>query len=184
MSQTSVSAIGQPVAYAGLVSSAQEVIDKVSGFSEEASAPVRFGVAVMQGTARTGALLPAGSTTPTAPIKGVHSFNFEHSPGTYGDLDSTGTGVIPDGRLDVLRKGRVWVVIDQSITTIVPFSDRAYIRIAANGSNIILGAFSNVSDTSYSYDSTRQALFTSAVTTAADGTKIAEVEVDFTNRPT
>ena len=96
------------------------------------------------------------------------------------ETDSTGAGVVPAGRLNVLRKGRVWVVIDQSITTITPFSDRPYVRIATSGANTTLGAFSNVSDTSTSQDISKQAIFTSAVVTAADGTKIAELEVDFT----
>jgi len=175
--QTSVNPIGQPVAFAGLISSAQEVLDQVSGFNAEATAGIPFGAGVIQGTGRTDAKLPATG----GKMKGIFAFSFEHAPGLYGDLDTNGA-VIPKGRLNILRKGRVYVVIDQSITSIAPFSDRGYCRYGTNASDATLGAWSNASN-SNQLDATKQVVFTSDVIIADDGTKIAEIEVDFTNAP-
>ena len=61
--------------------------------------------------------------------------------------------------------------------------DRAYCRCASNGSNTKIGYWSNASDTTYSIDCTKMAVFVSGLRYSADGLKIAELEVDFTNKP-
>lgn len=180
MPQTSVNSIGQPAAFAGLIADSAEVVDRVSAVNAEASANIGFGIGVIQGTAKQDAKLATASTDT---FKGVSAFSMEHAPGTYGDLDANGGGYLAGAKFNVLRKGRIWVQIDQSITSIAPFKDRGYCRYAANGSNTTIGAFSNASDNAKNLDLTAVVVFTSDVTTAADGKKIAQIEVDFTNKP-
>ena len=179
--QTSINPRGQPVAFAGLISDSYAGPDLVSSFSEETVNSIPFGTAVKQGVAPKGALLMSGGGDA---IKGIVAFDFTHAPGVFGDIDAGALGIVPKGQLRILRRGRVWVVIDQGIVTIAPFSDRGFIRYSANGAgNLIVGAVSNVTDGAHNTDMSKVVIFTSTVQVAADGTKIAEVEVDFTNKP-
>lgn len=177
--QTSINSSGQPYGVAGQMSDNASVVDKVSGFSEEASASIPFGVAVAQGVAAQGIknLSASGNA-----IKGIHATNFEHAPGLFGDIDSSNVGLVPNGRADVLRKGRIWVVLDGNLT-IAPFSDRCFVRYSLNSLGP-LGAFSNVTDSGKNTDITRIAQFVSLAQLSADGvTYIAQVDVDFTISP-
>lgn len=180
MPQTVIQKTGQPVAVAGQLSDSMDTIDVVSRFSQEASAAIQFGCAVQSGTVRSGV---KNMATSNDNIEGVSVFGYNHVPGSSGDIDTTNKGLKPNAGLKILRKGRIWVLIDPSITLITPYADRPFARYSANGGNTVLGAFSNVSDGGHNTDLSRIGVFTSGLFTAADGTSlIAECEFDFTNR--
>ncbi len=181
MSQTAINKAGQPVAVAGQLSDNGEGKDIVSRFNSEASAAIQFGIGVKPGTLRDAVLLP---TATSSVIEGINVFGFNHQPGSNGDLDqgSTPPGVKPKGGLQILVRGRIWVLLDPSVVTIIPNVDRGYCRCTANAGDSMIGAWRNADDTSI--DCTKQTLFRSVVYTSADGvSKIAELDVDFVNKP-
>ena len=181
--QTSVPATGQSRAFAGLIADSSELVDVVSAWSEEASAEMPFGIGLAQGTAAQGALIPSGAGDK---LKGLLAHSYAHAPGGaagFGDMGST--GIIAGGRLRCLRHGRIWVVLDASVASIAPFVDRGWCRHTTDGgANTVPGRW-NKADLGggKQLDATKQVLFVSDVVTAPDGTKIAEVEVNFTAAP-
>lgn len=178
MAQTSVSATGQERAIAGLIADSSELNDVVSSWSEEASAEMAFGWGLVQGSAPQGALIPSGSGDT---FKGVLAFSYNHAPGTYGDLGTT--GIVAGGRLRLLRHGRIWVVVDKAVTSISPFIDRGWLRYTADGvTNPTPGAWGKATDSGKNLDLTKIALFVSPLVTLADGTKIAQLELSATNK--
>lgn len=177
--QTVINKAGNPVAVAGQLSDNGEGVDIVSRFSEESSAELAFGTAIKPGTAlRSVKKLTAITET----VEGFSVWGFNHSPGSSGDLGTT--GLKPKAGLQVIRKGRLYVVVDPSVTSITPYIDRAHIRAVANGGDNVIGAVNKAADGITTIDSTKQVQFVGALMLAADGvTKIAEVEVNFTNEP-
>lgn len=184
MSQTSVPSTGQSRAIAGMIADSSSVDDIVSAWSEESSSEMPFGIGVVQGTAVQGALIPSGGGDI---LKGINAHGYNHASGGaagFGDLGTS--GIIAGGRLRCLRHGRIWVLVDSGVTSITPFVDRGWCRHTANGAGkLVTGAWSNADDGggAKQIDATKQVLFVSDVITAPDGTKIAEVEVNFTAAP-
>lgn len=183
MSQTSVSASGQAIGVAGQVFDNAEVQDIVSGFSEETSLQIAFGTGVMHGTADQG-VVTAATGGGSGIIMGVSVFGFNHFPanaaGTIGDLGTT--GVLPKGGLQVMRKGRILAKVGADVTSITPYTARGFLQVSTNGNNVA-GDWVTATDAS-NVDATKQAQFVSSLFTAADGTtKVAVLEVDFTNKP-
>lgn len=181
--QTSINQAGQPVGVAGQLSDNMEGMDIVSRFNQEASANIQFGIGIKPGAARDGVKL---LTANTETVEGINIWGFNHEVGANGDLDQTAVtgGLRPKASMQVLQRGRCYVVVDAGVSSIIPNVDRGYIRCVANGGNTVIGAFSNISDSTNSIDSTKQVIFRSNIFTAADGvTKIAEVDVDFVNKP-
>ncbi len=177
--QTSIDPLGQPRAFAGLVADSMSVVDVVSSWSEEATAQVAFGWGLVQGTATQGALIPSGSGDK---FKGVLAHSYAHAPGTFGDLGTT--GIIAGGRLRILRRGRIYVVVDKAVTSIAPFSDRGWLRYTADGStNPTPGAWGKATDSGKNLDLTECTQFVSPMYTLADGTKIAILEVNAIAKP-
>lgn len=184
MSQTVVQPTGQPIAVAGQLSDNQEAPNIVSRFNEEASAALQFGIGVKPGTARDGVKLPSATSSV---IEGINLFGFNHLPGASGDLDQSSTppGVKSKGSLKILQGGRAYVLLDASgISSIAPNVDRGYCRATTNGGNTVIGAWNNADDSGHMVDCTKQSIFRSGLFTSADGvSKIAELEVDFVNKP-
>lgn len=186
MAQTSINPIGQPAAVAGLVADNEIDCDFIAGFSENESASIPFGTVVKQGTAPQGVLSPSSSEDV---FVGVLAQDFTHAPGEFGDIDTAGVGIVPEGQCKILRKGRIWTVVDAGTdapASINPRVDRPYVRYAAHTNyGSVVGAVSNASDVDYNTDMTRCGVFMSPLALAADGvTPIAIVDWDFTNRPT
>lgn len=179
MSQTSVSQSGQSVAVAGQLVDNQEGEDIVSRFSQEASAEIPFGAGVQFGTVRDGVKL----LTSSGVIEGVSVWGFNHQPGTNGDLGTT--GLKPKAGLQVIRRGRVYVLLDKTISVAIVPSDRGFCRYTIDGvTNPTIGAWSNASDAGKNLDCTKQVEFLSAAFLSADGTNyIAEADVAFVNKP-
>jgi len=193
MSQTTVSAGGQPIGFAGMVADSG-IHDIVSGFSQEATNPIPFGVGLRAGTSPDGYLMPTGFSI-VLPIEGVSVFSFDHN--RVGTVDPNGnfsgdmgaSGIVPKGNLQVMRKGRILVPVEGTVRR----GDPAFCRGIATGasSNGNIGIWSGTgygamslgvpASPSYHVDCTKAAQFRSGSFTAADGsTLVAVLEVDFT----
>ena len=180
MAQTSVNPFGQPQAIAGQgVQNGEEQDQTV--MNAEASANMRFGIGVKPGTLDREVLLV---TANNSVVEGVTLFDFDHSPGTFGDIDPTPVtgGLKPQKLLQVREWGKIWVQVDPSVVTIVPNVDRGFCRASANAGDTVIGAWRNTDD-GHVIDATKQALFTSGVRIAADGSKIAELFCNFIAKP-
>lgn len=162
-------ALKQTAAYAGMVADGCHP-DIEAAFNEEASAEIAFGRAVKYGVADNGALLP---TAETSKIRGIVTHSHAYSNGPYGDLGTT--GVKAGGVLNVMRKGRIWVVAEDAV---VP-GDRLWVRAVAGGDPEFLGGLTNADDSTDTIDCTNVGVWR---TTAAAGA-LAILEVDFTNAP-
>lgn len=135
--------------------------------SGEASAEMPFGVALKQKVAAGAdelALMPAADTDE---IIGILAHQHGYAKG--GALPELGSvGVMPGGRLNVVRKGRLWVTVGATVTK----GQRAYYQVSTKKWR----ASAVGGDT---IDATKQAVFRSAG--AADG--IAVLEVNFVAKP-
>jgi hypothetical protein len=180
--QTSINKAGQPVAVAGMLSDNGPVKDIVSRFSEDAVNVLPFGIGVKVGSKRNAVDLPS---TIADTIDGVNVFGYNHLPGLIGDLSATLGGLKQNAGLQVLRIGRIYVVVDSFLSSISANIDRTYLRaISHAGVGTVVGAFTNAADGSDTIDLTKDGVFVSGIFTSADGTtKIAEAEFNFTAKP-
>lgn len=198
MSQTTVNAGGQAIGVAGQLADSGDH-DIVSGFNKDTSQfPFGFGARVQPGSAGDAYLLATGFSglSPGLEVAGVNLYGLNHH--RAGSLDAAGyqgdmgaSGLLPNASMQVLRKGRVLVPVEIAVVA----GDRAWCRGVATGSSgsaawqgIWSGTGYNLvndgAGSSYMIDCRRQGVFRTASYTAADGTtKVAVLEVDFTNRP-
>lgn len=188
MSQTTVSAGGQSIGVAGQVADSGEGQDIVSGFNMESSAqiPFGFGLRVQPGSNGDGFLLPTGFSTVGGDVAGISIFSFNHQK--VGPADSAGifagdmgaSGLLPKAGLQVMRKGRALVPVQDTVRA----GDRPFCMGIGTGA-LTAGLWAGSGyGASYHIDCTRQGVFRSASYTAADGsTKVAVLEVDFTAKP-
>jgi hypothetical protein len=147
--------------------------DVMPMYNEEASAEIAFGRAVKFGTNANGALLP---TAETDVIAGIVMHTHAYTRG-WDDADLGDTGVKPDAALSVLRKGRIWVTVEDDVVANV---SRLWVRAVAGGDPEFLGGLLDADDGTDTVDCTNQGVFR---TTASAG-GLAILEVDFVNRPT
>jgi hypothetical protein len=150
--------------YAGMLDGSDH--NFASGFSEEASAEIPFGVAVARGTADDGVKLPAAST---AKIRGV----VVHSHAYDKDQELGDTGIKPKCQISVGRRGRFLVTVEEAV---IP-GDRAFIRYATGDGGSQKGAWRKSAVAGETIDVTAEAEFQ----TTASAAGLAVVEVDFTN---
>lgn len=138
--------------------------------NDEASAEMPFGRAVKFGSTSDGfsALVPAAEADIIAGIV-IHSY--EYDP-TY---DLGDDGVLPGRYVQVLRKGRIRVRLEDAVQV----ADRGWVRAVA-GAGELLGGILPADDGTDTIDCTNQIVFLEAGATD----DIVTVEVDFTNRPT
>lgn len=185
MAQTTVSAGGQAIGVAGQIADSQED-DVVSGFNKDTvQIPFGYGVRVQPGSNGDAFLLPTGFST-TSEVAGVSVFSFNHMKQGAADPlgnfagDMGGSGLLPNAGLQVLREGRVIVPVQDTVRA----GDRPFCLGIATG-NLSAGLWAGSGyGASYHIDCTRQGVFRSGTYTAADGsTKVAILEVDFTNKP-
>lgn len=129
MSQTAYS-VNAADAFAGLLDMNFQNADILSRFNEEAT-KTGYGLMVRQGTLAVEALrISAAGQTPLG--VGVHAHT-EKAKGTGTATEAEANG----GKLDVLRKGRIWVVTEEAIA----IGNDVYFRHTAKGGNTTLGAF-------------------------------------------
>jgi hypothetical protein len=180
--QTTIPRSGQPRAIAGMIAD-NRAVDLVSAFSGEASAVIPFGFGLINAGTERVFKLPSGGGDKFA---GISVWDMAHQPDTGGfDLVSGAAGGIkPKGGFELCREGRIWVVVDGSIVTITPYTDRGFLRHTANGAGTIVGSFLNAADGGNTIDLSKLVQFVSPLTTAADGvTKIALIEVEAIVKP-
>jgi len=167
MAQTSYPLV-PPVAFAGMLDALAHKFAE-SRAQAESSAEVPFGVAVAEGADETKAILPAASTAKVIGLV-IHSH-------TYAPSYELGTvGIKPKCMLSVLRKGRIWVVVEEAV---VP-GDRLFVRYASGAGGTQLGGIRKSAVTSETIDCTGMGIFR---TTQATVGGLAILEVDFSNEP-
>lgn len=186
MSQTTVPPGGMSPGIAGMKYDTGPH-DIVSGFNAEASAQIPFGYGLMKAPngAQDSYVLPTGPSG-TMEIAGLNVFSLTHvragavdAAGVFaGDLGAS--GLLPKAGMQVARQGRFWVPVDYDVRN----GDRAFCRVTATGAQTPGSWVGTNLGGSYVRDCRAQAVFRSATYTAADGTtRIAVLEVDFTNQP-
>lgn len=161
MSQTSVPA-NLTAAYSGMLADMGDnyVESKVS---EESSAEMPFGVMLAEGSAVTGALLPAAADDALCGV-------LLHSHAYAKDTELGSTGVKPKASLSVMRKGYVWVAVEGAVTR----GNVAYVRHTSDGaSNTQTGKFRGDSDSDKAVEA-RGCIYR----TSTSGAGFAIVEVD------
>lgn len=168
MSQTSIST-KQAVAYPGMLADLGNKYTE-SMVSEEASAEIPFGVCVAQGVADSQCELPDASGDK---LVGMVQHSHAYAKGDGGELGTT--GLKPKACVNVLRKGRMYVVAETTIAA----GDRLFVRYAAGAGGTQLGALRNAAVASETIDATAQGVFR---TGGVAGTLVV-LEVDFTNKP-
>lgn len=184
MSQRSVSAGGMAAGLPGQIADSNLVTDIVSGFSNEATVqlPLGYGVAQVAGIADA----YQGASGASGGIAGINVLGLNHM--RAGALDADGvnigdmgaSGLLPDASMQIGRKGRFYVPVEHNVRP----DDRAFCRIVATGA-LTPGSWVGTNfGGSYVKDCTAQGVFRSTTYTSADGTtKVAVLEVDFTNKP-
>jgi hypothetical protein len=138
--------------------------------NDESTAEMAFGRAVRFASVSDAqsAKLPAAETDKVAGILVLsHAYDAELELGT--------TGVVPGAELNVLRKGRIWVTVEDAVEV----GSRLWVRAVAGGDPEFLGGLCIADDGSDTIDCTNQGVFRSAA--SAGG--LAVLEVDFTNKP-
>lgn len=154
--------------------------DLITMFNANSSAAMPFGIAVAfkpSPTYDTDGATPANSTDKIAGIL-VHSHAHERTftlpdGSTAGDLSATGLTV--GAKLDVLRKGRVFVITQQAVAV----GDRLFVCYSAGTVYTAAGQLGNADESSNTIDLTKVGQWLSKA--SAGG--IALLEVDFTNKP-
>jgi len=137
----------------------------------EASAEMRFGIAVGQGTLDNEAILLAAVADKQV---GITAFR----QGYVDQLELGTNGLKPNVTVGVVRKGVVWVIVEEDVTP----ASAVLIRCIAAG-NEIAGAFRDTADASDLATATPYARYLDSSRLAQDGvTKIARLAFDFTMR--
>lgn len=187
MSQRSINAGGQAVGVAGQIIDNGMVRDIVSGVSFEPSAQIPFGYGVIRSAGQErGYILPTGASG-TMAIAGLSVFDLAHARAGSADSDGNfsgdmgASGLLPRAPLQVARKGRYLVPVENNVRP----GDRAFCRVTATGA-LTPGSWVGTNyGGSYVRDCTTQGEFVTGTQTAADGTTlVAVLEVDFTSKAT
>lgn len=151
-------------------------------YNSEASLEMAFGTAVKYGGVAgndKSAKLPTAETDKIAGIV-LHSHAYADTDlgqGANGGAATVRPGVKAGKMINVLRKGRVRVVVEDGC---VP-GDRLWVRAVSDGAGVeFLGASNNADDSTDMVDCTNQGVF---LTTATAG-GLAVLEVDFTGDAT
>lgn len=185
MSQTTINAGGQAIGDAGDPADSHPN-EFTSGFNEE-NVQMPFGYGVRYGSARDFYKLASGFSG-VLPVQGVlvRRANYQQSitlPNGQTVGDQGGSGLVQYAPLNVLRRGRVLVPVESTVT----LGQRAWCRGVATGA-LSRGSWIGAADgsaplgASYHVDCSKQAVFVSGSFTAADGsTTVAILECNFVN---
>lgn len=163
------------VAYAGELVDQISVVATDSYIQSEASAVVAFGTMLKQGTADFTALNP---TTTADKFIGVvrksDAYNIDN------ELDQVAGGLKPKTVLGILKRGKVWVLVDEAVTPASPVRVRtdtnAGAVAAANGP----GTFRTTASAGHTTDISKFARFLTTTT----GAGLVQLEFDVTMRNT
>ena len=117
--------------------------DVVTRTSEEASAEIPFGTIVKRGTVGDRCkMLTAVSDIPDGVVVFANMFDY---PTERGDI-----GLKPKTTFGVLRKGRIYVLLE----TDVAITDEVHVRATANGANTTIGICRATADATHTIDLT------------------------------
>lgn len=164
MSQLSYSTY-QSAAFAGMLYDNGDN-DILSYISEEASAVMPFGIAVAKGTADFGALLMVNGSSV---IVGLAAHTHQVDPGQAGNTPA-GAGIPPKYAINVLKRGRMYVQVEEAVTPASP----VFVRFAAGAGGTQKGAIRASADTATAVAWTAARFLTSA---SANGYAVIEVNL-------
>lgn len=136
----------------------------VASFVNESTSEIPFGVMVMQGTADD-QCKPLAATTDKLIGIVVHSHAYDK------DNELGSTGLKQYVSVGVLRKGRIWVPVEEAVTP----ASSVLVRAVAGGSEVA-GAFRDTADSTDCIDISQFARYRSTTT----GAGLALVEIDMT----
>lgn len=159
-------------AYAGLrvVGEGDIIEPRIQG---EASAVIPYGYGVIRHTTDvTKAILP---TTETDKVLGLVCRSHEYMDGISYDPDATPPGIKPGANLNILRRGKIWVLAEDAVTAA---GDRGWVRCTAGGAAEYVGGVTSADEGTETIDCTNQVEFQAACA-AQD---LVLVEVDFTRK--
>lgn len=134
--------IDQASALVGQIADSQMVKDIESKIN--AAAEVKFGCVVTRGASPDEIVHPdaAGEITDEKLVRGIVVAAHE----CESKSDGAAPGYVAKSVVPVMRKGRIWVLAEDTITE---GTSTVNCRLAANGSNTQLGALRGASDTSF-----------------------------------
>jgi hypothetical protein len=144
--------------------------DVMTMYNREASAEIPFGRAVKFGSTTD----PTSAVCPTAQpdlVAGIVLHSYQYAPG----LDLGDDGILPDRPMQVLRRGRVCVLLEDAVTV----GARGWVRAVAAGAEL-LGGILPADDGTDTIDCTGQIVFLEA----GDPGDIVIAEVNFSAKPT
>jgi hypothetical protein len=167
------------VAFAGQLATMEDT-DIITGFNEDTS-DMPFGIAVSykaSPTYNTDMTLPV--TSGGAKVAGIlihshaHERQYSLPDGTLaGDLAAG--GLVPGAKLDILRRGRVWVITQQAVAV----GDRLFVCFSAGTVYTAAGQLGNADESSNTLDCTRLGQWVTAQTTPGG---LALLDVNFVAR--
>lgn len=149
------------VGFEGMKASSVED-DCMTAYNAEVSAEIPFGVAVAMGTTEDAAIKLVDANSK---IKGVVVHSHNHSKG----IDLGDTGLLPKASFAVMKKGEIWVKVEETVAV----GDPVFVRHTASGGNTRKGAFRKSADTA-----TAIAMANSFYRTAASAGGLAKVFVN------
>ena len=163
------------IAYAGMLADGGGDHHVAAMRNDESTAALGFGQAVIYADTSD----PLSATLPTAESDVVAGIVVHSHAIAQSDLaDATSTAIAgpgPDTIVNVLRKGRIWVTVEDNVVV----GDRLWVRGVAAGDPEFLGNCLPADDGTDTIDCTNQGVFR----TAATAGNLAVLEVDFTNKP-
>lgn len=154
----------------------------VSMMNSEASLEMAFGMAVKFGGVAGNNQSAKIPTAETDKICGIvlhtHAYgDADLGQGANGGAATVRPGVKPGKMINVLRKGRVRVIVEDAVSP----GDRLWVRAVSAGDGVeFLGGALPADDGTDTVDCTNQGVFL----TAAGAGELAVLEVDFTNDAT
>lgn len=147
--------------------------DTESYVNEEAAAELPFGCMVQEGAAAGGALIcTATGNTLAGIVRHQHAYNLDNELGTIG--------LKPKATLGILKRGRIYVQVDQAVNPKSPVRVRVTTNGGANGTTSGPGTFRTAAVAGHTVNISTYAAF-GGTTTGAD---IVELKVDMVNRAT
>jgi hypothetical protein len=127
-----------PVAFAGMLADIND--NQIVTAVLEGAVNIPFGVAVKHGTSDDGYVLPSASTDLIAGIA-VHSHSRDNLG--FASLTPASAGVKPAQNFNLLRRGSVYVLVEQAVNA----HDVVFFRYVAGAGGTQLGAFRKDVDT-------------------------------------
>jgi hypothetical protein len=166
----------QAVAFAGLMADITDGYERDTMLNGEASAEIPFGAFVVENAAMTAGATPATRGTPAiAKLPAASTDDFAnggvvlHSHEYDKRLDLGTTGVLPTRQLSVLKRGRVWMQVEQAVVK----TDPVFVRYTVNGAGTALGQVRKDDDTAKALR-----IYGARFVTETTGAGLVQVEID------